>query len=151
MPDRPSLREVCCLPGAQVKDITRKLPSLVRSSDYYQLLLFHMGGDEATTSSPRASRRDFRALGQLVRESGAQVIFSSVLPIAGSDIGRNRRSQTIYTLLSGWCHSHNFGFFDNGMIYTAPGLLALDWIHLSQRGKTVFAHELARLIDRALN
>ena len=25
----PPLREVCCLPGAQVKDITRKLPSLV--------------------------------------------------------------------------------------------------------------------------
>lgn len=25
----PPLREVCCLPGACVKDITRKLPSLV--------------------------------------------------------------------------------------------------------------------------
>jgi len=41
----PPLREVCCLPDAQAKDITRKLPSLVRPMDYYPLLLFHMDGD----------------------------------------------------------------------------------------------------------
>ncbi|KAK4825626.1 hypothetical protein QYF61_001306 [Mycteria americana] len=61
----PPLREVCCLPGARVKDITRILPSLVQTSDYYPLLLFHVGGDEAATRSPRAIERDFRALGQL--------------------------------------------------------------------------------------
>ena len=44
-----------------------------------------------------------------------------------------------------------FVFFDNGMAYTAPGLLALDGIHPSQRGKRVFAQELVGLIDRALN
>jgi len=38
----PPLREVCCLLGAWVKDIARKLPRLVRSSDYYPLLLFHV-------------------------------------------------------------------------------------------------------------
>ncbi|KAK4811185.1 hypothetical protein QYF61_019816 [Mycteria americana] len=81
----PPLREVCCLPGARVKDITRILPSLVRPSDYYPLLLFHVGGDEAATQSPRAIKRDFRALGRLVRDSGAQVIFSSLLPVVGSD------------------------------------------------------------------
>lgn len=76
----PPLREVCYLPGAWVKDIARKPPSLVRPSDYYLLLLFHVGGDEAATHSPRAIKRDCRALGWLVRESGAQVIFSSTLP-----------------------------------------------------------------------
>ncbi|KAK4829284.1 hypothetical protein QYF61_002676 [Mycteria americana] len=53
--------------------------------------------------------------------------------------------------LRGWCHRHGFVFFDNGMAYTAPGLLASDGIHLSQRGKRIFAQELAGLIDRALN
>ena len=61
----PPLREVCCLPEARVKDITRKLPSLVQPLDYYPLLLFHVGGDEAATCSPRAIKRDFRALGRL--------------------------------------------------------------------------------------
>ncbi|KAK4817118.1 hypothetical protein QYF61_027981 [Mycteria americana] len=62
----PPLREVCCLPGARVKDITRIRPSLVQPSDYYPLLLFHVGGDEAATRSPSAIKRDFRALGWLL-------------------------------------------------------------------------------------
>ena len=41
-------------------------------------------------------------------------------------------------------------FFDDWMAYTAPGLLASDGIRLSQRGKRVFAQELAGLIGRAL-
>jgi len=40
---------------------------------------------------------------------------------------------------------------DNRMAYMATGLLASDGIHLSQRGKQVFAQELAGLTDRALN
>ena len=40
-----------------------------------------------------------------------------------------------------------FGFFSNGVAYMAPGLLVSDGIHLSQRGKRIFAHKLARLID----
>ncbi|KAK4830603.1 hypothetical protein QYF61_012029 [Mycteria americana] len=62
----PPLREVCCLPGARVRDVTRILPSLVRPSDYYPLLLFHVGGDDTATRSPRAIKRDFRALGRLL-------------------------------------------------------------------------------------
>ena len=30
----PTHREVCCLPGARVRDISRKLPGLIRPSDY---------------------------------------------------------------------------------------------------------------------
>jgi len=55
--------EVCCLPGAQVRDITRKLLSLMRSLDYYLLLLFHVDGEEVAVHSPRVIKRDFRALG----------------------------------------------------------------------------------------
>ncbi|PKU43543.1 suppression of tumorigenicity 5 [Limosa lapponica baueri] len=108
----PPHREVCCLPGAWVKDVTRKLLGLVWSSDYYPLLIFHV--------------------------------------VAGSDSGRNRQIQAINTWLCGWCHHYNFGFFDNGMAYTAPGLLPSNGRHLSQRGKRVFAHEIVGLIDRAL-
>jgi len=101
--------------------------------------------------SPRAIKRDFRALGQLPRESVAQVVFSFLFPFVGSDIGRNRWAQSINTWLCIWCLHHSFGFFDNGMAYTAPGLLVSDGIHLSQRGKKVFDHKLAGLVDRALN
>ena len=89
----PSLREVCCLPGTWVKDIPGKTPSLVRPSDYYPFMLFQVGGDEATTCSPRAIKRDFRALGWVVRESGAQVVFSTLLPVAGVCLRRRHGLQ----------------------------------------------------------
>ena len=78
-------------------------------------------------------------------------MFSFKLPVARNDEGRNRKSQQISIWLRAWCHQQNFGFFDHGLVYTTPGLLATDGVHLSQRGKRIFAQELAGLIERALN
>ena len=47
----PTRREVCCLPGARVRDISRKLPSLIRNSDYYPLLIVQAGSDEVAEKS----------------------------------------------------------------------------------------------------
>jgi len=44
-------REVCCLPGACIGDITKKFPGLVRSSDYYPLFIFQVGSNEITQGS----------------------------------------------------------------------------------------------------
>ncbi|XP_009985376.1 PREDICTED: zinc finger RNA-binding protein-like, partial [Tauraco erythrolophus] len=49
--------EICCLPDARVKDITRELASLVRPSDCDPLLVFNVGDDEAATHSPRTIKR----------------------------------------------------------------------------------------------
>jgi len=38
-PPDPSHREICCLPGARVRDVARKLPGLVQPPDYYALLM----------------------------------------------------------------------------------------------------------------
>jgi len=95
-----------------VRDITRKFPGLVQPSDYYLLLLFHVGGDKVAVHSPRVIKRNFSALGRLVRESGAQVIFSSFLPVAGGDVERNRQIISTFnntcnnTWLYGGCHRH---------------------------------------------
>ena len=147
----PSHREVCCLTGAQVRDIARKLPGLVWPSDYHPLLVVQVGSDEIRDKSTWAVKRDFRALGGQDNRSGTQVAFSSVPPVAREDEGRNRRSQQINTWLQAWCHRQNLGFFDRGSVYMAPGLLATGGVHQSQTGKRILAQELAGLIDRALN
>ncbi|KFU84659.1 hypothetical protein M959_03165, partial [Chaetura pelagica] len=146
----PSHREVCCLPGARIRDVKRKLPNLVNSSDYYPLLIFQVGSDEIITRNVRAMKRDFRALGQLVRGSGAQVVFASIPP---ARMGREvyRKSLQVNEWLRDWCHSQGFGFFDHGMLYEAPGLMVAGGMHLSQRGKRLLGQDLAGLIDRALN
>uniref|UniRef100_R7VVZ9 Uncharacterized protein n=1 Tax=Columba livia TaxID=8932 RepID=R7VVZ9_COLLI len=79
----PLLREVWCLPGARVKDMKRKLPVLERPSDYFPLLIFQVGSNETAIGNPKAIIRDFRALGGLVKGSGAQVVFSSAPLVAG--------------------------------------------------------------------
>ena len=42
----PTCREVCCLPGARVRDVSRKLPGLIRPSDYYPLLIVQASSDQ---------------------------------------------------------------------------------------------------------
>ena len=74
----PLHREVCCLPGAWVKDVRKKLPSLVRPTDYYPLLLFQVGNDDLGRISLRTLKKDFRALGRQVKGLGAQFVFSSI-------------------------------------------------------------------------
>lgn len=59
----PTHREVCCLPGAQRRDITGKLSSLVRPSEYYPLFVVQTGREEITKRTLRAIKRGFGALG----------------------------------------------------------------------------------------
>ncbi|KFP08496.1 hypothetical protein N300_08288, partial [Calypte anna] len=146
----PSHREVCCLPGARIRDVKRKLPNLVGSSDYYPLLIFQVGSDEIITRKVRAMKSDFRALGRLVRGSGAQVVFASIPPVRmGGEV--YRKSLQVNEWLRDWCQRQGFGFFDHGMLYETPGLVMAGGMHLSQRGKRLLGQDLAGLIERALN
>ena len=58
----PTHREVCCLPGARVRDFAKKVKRLVRPTDYYPLLVFQAGSDEVATRSPKAIKGDFKDL-----------------------------------------------------------------------------------------
>ena len=61
----PSHWEVCCLPGAWIRDFARKLPGLVWPSDYYPLSVTQLDSDEIAERSPTVIKRDFSALGGL--------------------------------------------------------------------------------------
>lgn len=74
----PLHRKVCCLPGAQI----RKLLSIIQPSEYNPLL-FQMSANDRATGSLRPIKRDFRALGRQLKDSGAQIVFSSIPPVMG--------------------------------------------------------------------
>jgi len=57
--------------GAQVKDVNRKLPSLVQLSHHNPLLLFYLERDEAAACMSSAIKRSFRAFGQWLKELNA--------------------------------------------------------------------------------
>ena len=150
----PYHREVCCLPGARVRDIKKKATALVQPSDYYPLLVIQAGNDELVERSLKSLKKDFKALGWLVEGSGTQVVFSSIPQVEGKNTERGWKTHLINTWLRDWCHHRNFGYFDPGEVYKAPGLLVTNetgGMQLSQRGKRLLGQELAGLIDRALN
>ena len=122
--------DVCCLMGAHIRDITERLPNLAQSTDYYPLLLFHMGTDDTARSSLRRIRIDYRALGEMAKDSVAQVVFLSVLMIKGKGFERDRRIWKIKKWLQDWCHSQGFGYLDHGNCFEKPGLLGVDGVHL---------------------
>jgi len=95
----PTRRELCCLPRAQVRDISGKLPGLIRPSDYYPLLIIQAGSDEIAEKSLRSIKKDFRGLGQVVDGAGVQVVFSSVASVAGK--GTERIQKDLGWMLGG--------------------------------------------------
>ncbi|KFV70255.1 hypothetical protein N307_10010, partial [Dryobates pubescens] len=147
----PSHREVYSLPGARVRNITRRLPKLILTSDYYPLLVIQAGSDEIDKKGTRVIKKEFTALGQLIDGAGAPMVFCSVPSVAGVYTERNRRNHIINNWHKGWCQQRNFGFFDHGATFTAPHLLGPDGVQLSRKGKRVLALELAGLIKRDLN
>ena len=56
---------------------------LKRPCSKEEVVVYKVGEDEIAERSPKAIKRDFRALGRLVEGSGAQVVFSSI-PTVGS-------------------------------------------------------------------
>ena len=64
---------VCCLPGAWVKDATRRLPDGVHPSDYCPLLIVQAGSNEIAQRSLQTIKKDIGALGQLTEGAGAQL------------------------------------------------------------------------------
>ncbi|RMB93655.1 hypothetical protein DUI87_29882 [Hirundo rustica rustica] len=106
------------------------------------------GSDEIKKRNVTVIKRDFRALGQVVDKTRAQVVFCSVPLVAEKYDERNRRTHIINKWLKGWCHRQNCGFFDHGVTFTAPALLESDVIHLCVKSRRFLAHELADLIER---
>ncbi|PKU37343.1 hypothetical protein llap_12358 [Limosa lapponica baueri] len=80
---------------------------------------FPVDSDELDRRSLRAMKRDFRALGRLVKGWGAQIVFSSVPPVLGIDEWINKKIRQINAWLHNWCYQQGFGFSDHSLIYFA--------------------------------
>ena len=83
--------EFCCLPGARIWDVTGRVPHRIKSTNYYFLLLFHVGTNDAGRWNVRRIKEYYKALGARVKNIRAQVIFSSILPVGGKKKARKIR------------------------------------------------------------
>ncbi|XP_059585868.1 uncharacterized protein LOC132251171 [Alligator mississippiensis] len=106
---------------------------MIQPTDYYPMVLIHVGTNDAARS-PDHLVMDDHALGGMLREIGAQVVFSSVLPVSG----RGRRHVTCIRetnwRLWEWCLKAGFGFLDNNPHNRTRDMLRWDGLHLSPTG-----------------
>ena len=139
----PSHREVCCLPGAWVRDVARNITRLVKPSDYYPLLVFYTGNEEVSERSPQAIKRNFRALGRPLKGSGAQVVFSAVLSVGDWDPQKRKRADMLNDWLCKWCHAQGFGYYGLGRSLEKGGMLTADGSRLTKRATNILGNKLA--------
>lgn len=126
----PVLREVCCLPRVWIRNATNKLTSLVQPLDCCPLLLFCVGTNSVATRVLWSIKRDFRELRRWLKDSGAQVVFSLILPVMWVTL-KETQAQDINTWLWDQCLCQNLGFYNCGRVFETQGLLGPDRIHLS--------------------
>uniref|UniRef100_A0A8C3HUE0 SGNH hydrolase-type esterase domain-containing protein n=1 Tax=Chrysemys picta bellii TaxID=8478 RepID=A0A8C3HUE0_CHRPI len=110
-------REVCCLPGARIHNVTERLLRLIKPLDRYPFLLLHVGTNDTAKNDLERITADYVALGRRIKEFEAQVVFSSILPVEGKGLGRDHRIVEVNKWLRRWCQREGFGFFDHGMVF----------------------------------
>ncbi|CAJ0925451.1 unnamed protein product, partial [Ranitomeya imitator] len=71
---RPDItaREVCCLPGAMIKDVTDRIPKLFSSKDVHPFLLIHVGTNDTARKDLPTICKDFEELGKKRRTTPQQ-------------------------------------------------------------------------------
>ena len=84
----------------------------------------------------------------MLKKLRAQVMFSSILPVMGGDFGRNKWAQDVNTWVQDSCLCQKFGVLNHGNALETHNILGPDRIHMSPRGKHIFAYKLAVPMER---
>ena len=134
-----------------MRDVARIITHLIKPSNYSPLLVFHIGNEEVGKRSPRVIKRDFRALGRLLKGSGAQVVFSSVLSVGDWDPHKRKRVDTLNEWHCEWCCAQGFGYYGLGCSLEQGGMLRADGSRLTRRATNILGNKLSGLVSRALN
>lgn len=80
-------------------------------------------------------KEDYKSPGEQLKNIGAQVTFSSILPVGGKGPAGNRHIIHINFWLCGWYHHEGFGFYDNRTFFADYNLLGRDGIYLSRKAR----------------
>lgn len=104
--------EVCCLPGARICDITRRLPSWVKPQDYHPFLLFYVGTNEVARRKLGNIQRDLMSPGRMLKGPEHKQCSPQSSQLEPGVLARRRqRTNPVNDWLRGWCHAQGVGFY----------------------------------------
>ncbi|KAM4031921.1 uncharacterized protein ACNLHF_019306 [Anomaloglossus baeobatrachus] len=80
---RPDLstREISCLPGAKISDVTNRILNLLSSKDDHPFLQIHVGTSDTAKNDLPIICKDFENLGKKVKELDVQVLINQILSV----------------------------------------------------------------------
>lgn len=140
----PLFREVCCLPGAWIRDVTIRLKSLVQPSDYRPFLLFHMGRNDVTSKSLRPIKKNAKKY----RSTGS-VFFSP--PSNGGRLWKKQATPGYQYLASGLVPLPKLQVFKPWKSLQETRYSGAWWDPPVLMGKRIFECKQEGLIERGLN
>lgn len=101
------------MPWTWIGDVVKRLAKLISPTDYYSLLVFHVGINDTARGVLESSKQ---ALGMTVKGTWAQVGFDLILLVSGRVV---RRSGWIL-LVNSWLHSCHWqkglDFYEHGTL-----------------------------------
>ncbi|XP_061232493.1 uncharacterized protein LOC133224745 [Neopsephotus bourkii] len=109
------------------------------------LKVVHVGASDIDSSSPENIKKDYRALGEVVSGSGAQIVFSSILQDTGEYLKKGRRISQVNKWLEQWCQNQGFGYLEHGTQFGRTGLLEAGGAGLTTKGKSRFGSKQEEL------
>ena len=140
-------RMTCCLPGAGVQDVVKRVRGVVKGTGKEALVVVHVGVNDIGRVGSEELFIRYKDLLRELKESGRRCIVSGVLPRqrVGSlwhshALGLNDRIKKL-------CKEGGVGFIDEwDRFYGRQELYAMDGVHFSRKG----VQELSECLERAV-
>ncbi|XP_069750301.1 uncharacterized protein [Narcine bancroftii] len=149
-PDRYA-RMVCCLPGARVRDISNRVQGILKGEGKQPDVLVHVGTNDIDKKE-EVLKKDYRELGQKLRNRTARVVISGLLPVPSATEDKNGRLRKMNVWLRGWCKGQGFGFLDHwDLFWGRHDLYKKDGLHLNLKGVNILAARFSTAVRCGLN
>uniref|UniRef100_A0A8C4RFU8 Uncharacterized protein n=1 Tax=Erpetoichthys calabaricus TaxID=27687 RepID=A0A8C4RFU8_ERPCA len=101
---------VCCLPGAQVGDLSGRVDRLWARAGVDPVVIVHVGTDDMHKGSLSVLQTKFKELGAMLRSRTDEVVFSEVLPVPHANPGKIEEIKKLNAWLKSWCRVEGYRF-----------------------------------------
>ena len=149
---RRESRMVVCLPGAGIRDVSGRVPEILRWEGEEPEVVVHIGTADIGRKREGVMKREYRELGRQLRRRNAKVVISGLLPVPRESESRNGERWRMNAWLRDWSRGQGFRFLDHWDLFRGRcDLYKKDGWHLNPRGTNILAGRLAKATGETLN
>lgn len=135
--------KVHCFPGARVRDIQRRLPSILAGYTKVSTIIVHVGTNDIRARQTEVLKADFTALLTTLMDTGRRIVISGPLPTYRRGAERWSRLFNLHTWLRATCASLDIDCVNNfDLFWERPSLLKHDGLHPNRIGASLLSDNM---------